>query len=46
MTRVECCQTKFTGARDDDVHVADDLVQLHHPESIHAVHTTVEKKVK
>ena len=26
-----------TGARDDDVHVADHLAQLHHPEAVHAI---------
>lgn len=29
-------RSAVTGARDDDVDLADDLVQLDHPESIHA----------
>lgn len=34
----------FTSACDDDVHLADDLVQLDHPEAVHAVKTHMGKE--
>ena len=38
--------SQVTSACDDDINLANDLVQLDHPESIHAVHTRGKREVQ
>lgn len=38
--------SQVTSACDDDINLANDLIQLDHPESIHAVHIQVRGEVQ